>query len=706
MFGAENVRLVLSFDGIYLFFGAVLLAAASYFYYKRTLPPISETLRAFLIGLRFLALFSVLLMFFAPKIEYVKTYVRKPRVAFFFDNSKSVTVDDSVKTASEIKSFAERISESDKFQASLFLFGDSVRKISAGVTDKIDFTENKTNLENVFEKIIDEEDSLDAAVLISDGAVTAGENPTALLREVTIPVNVIVSGTAKKFPDLSIKRFAANSITYAGVSAPAEVSVYAEGEFAATKKRLTFFVNGKKYLTKTIDVAPVKVVKIAFDYKIEKPGKYRLTVSVPALKGEKDLLNNKTSISVEVLERKKKILLVSGSPDYDVTFIRQAILSDTNFVVKNILFFSDKKTIPRSEILRELSEAKAIFFVGYPAEKYDPAILRLFENALKKGKSYYFEFTPATDLKAAAKLTSSFEFSGGRKPRFIQAQNFAENKSLPFFNGISEKALSDGDFPPVNLAVNPVKFPPYFSVMLSAEINNSALNKSSFLYADLQNSKVVFSLASDLWKWKLQGGSARDFDTFFSNIAKWLTNTSKKKRLELFSRKKNYAQTESAQITAQLYNEFLEPVNNAELTGVLTGKGIKRDVNFTAGENGIYFAEVKNLPPGDFKVTAHTKINGKKETASVNFTVSPVNIETATAKRNLALLTQIAERTGGNLAELSKGDSLINLIDKSLSAEKIRKKYNFIFFPRQDFLIFIILLFTFEWIIRKRKGLL
>ncbi len=704
---AENLRFVFSFDTFWLFLGAVLIAASVYFYYKRTLPPLSLPWRIVFILLRFSALFSILLLFFAPKAEYKTTHLKKPRMVWFFDNSVSIMLSEEKDISEKLSEFARKLLlEDNNFENEIYLFGDSVKRVSPAKFVQINIRQRKTNLENVIKKILEFEDSVSAVTIITDGAITNGANPVPLLKEITVPVNILALGEKNPPPNIEIKSVKTNSIAYVGAKVPVETTVFAEGGFDAQNKTLLLFENGKQIDKKIIEIEPGKAAKVKFFYTPKKKGKVKLTVKIKGLADERNLLDNEKSANIEILEKRKNILLVSDNPNYDVTFVKQAILSDTNFTVSEAIFFSKEKQPAPHEIAQAIKNSKAVFFVGFPSIIRESGITKLFSDAIANGKPYFIELTENVNFSELRKITKATRFEISGEPKTAEAQVAATETPSPFFEGIGEKEALANSLPPITLITNSISYPKYFSSFLQASINGIPINNAAGLYGTTGQSRSVILLASNIWRWKLQNPDAGTFDKFIVNITKWLTANPRKKQFVLRINKNVFAQTDEIEITAQTYNEFLEATNEAKISAFLTSGNFTKEIFFEPRNNGIFSAKLKNVFPGNYRLNAEAAINGKKIKASVSFKVTETDVEKSMAKRNTFLLKKIAAETRGKYSEFADKNLLLEKLRKEFGTEKIGKKHNFIFFPRQEFLFFIILLFTFEWILRKRKGLL
>jgi hypothetical protein len=705
MFDYENLRVIFSFDGVYLFAGALLLGVWTFFYYRKTLPPVSKSLRISLMFLRFSALFLILLLFFNPKAEYETTTEIKPRIDFFIDNSASIAVEDSSRTVEKLRNFIRKIEAAKNFSAHVFFFDNSLQEPRREISTALNPKGAKTNLSNVFDKIIEDEDSLSSAVLVSDGVITSGENPAKKLREITVPVHVLALGNPETPPDIEIKKLSVNSVLYKRRAAPVQVTVFAKGDFKPRKTVIKLFENNRLKLQKSVEVVSGEVKKIEFQYVPQTTGKKRLSVKIDKIPDEKNTLDNKKSVSVEVLDKRKNILVVSDNPDFDITFIKQAIRSDTNFTVNDAIFFANTKSPDLARLREKLRITKAVFFIGYPAPGYNRKVFSVFRTALKSGLPYYLQIGKRTDIMAARELTSAFELTN-KKIKETKIQPLVVNSSAPFFEGISFDNKTVSDLPPINAITNGLKFSPIFSVLLESALNGESLNKPLALYSN-ENGRKFIMLVDNVWKWKLQNSSPGNFDKFFVNIAKWLTSANNKRLFKLFTEKNFYEQTEGITIEAEVYNEFLEPVENAKITAKLISQnGREKELVFKEAGNGIYNAQLINLPPGSYTVYAETSVDGKSFSSSVNFDVIAVNVEKITAHRNTEFLKKIANETKGEYFDFDNYDDLLAYLSQNGNKEVIGKKHIFVFFPRQEFLFFIIFLFTLEWILRKRKGLL
>ena len=153
MFGFEKIDISLSFNIVFLLIGLLLLAAYSIYVYRFTLPPVSKSKRFFLISIRTFALVLLLFIFFEPVLTLTKKNVLTPLNLFFFDNSKSIKIDDGTNRVDKIKSLLEQTRSASLNGNKIFYsFGSSIKQIDEDSLTKFDFSETTTDIHKYFFK--------------------------------------------------------------------------------------------------------------------------------------------------------------------------------------------------------------------------------------------------------------------------------------------------------------------------------------------------------------------------------------------------------------------------------------------------------------------------------------------------------------------------------------------------------------------------
>ena len=130
MFGFEKIDLSFSFNSVYFFIGLILLAVYSIYVYRFTLPPVSKIKRFILTALRTITLILLLFIFFEPVLTLTKKNILTTINLFYFDNSKSITIEDGTDRVKTINNLIKQVrSSSLNDESRYFSFGTSVRPV-------------------------------------------------------------------------------------------------------------------------------------------------------------------------------------------------------------------------------------------------------------------------------------------------------------------------------------------------------------------------------------------------------------------------------------------------------------------------------------------------------------------------------------------------------------------------------------------------
>jgi hypothetical protein len=142
-----------------------------------------------------------------------------------------------------------------------------------------------------------------------------------------------------------------------------------------------------------------------------------------------------------------------------------------------------------------------------------------------------------------------------------------------------------------------------------------------------------------------------------------------------------------------------------EITG--GGEQIRTDLHPLG--SGRYEGAVEGLPPGEFKFTA-TATGGGHELGrdAGSFLVGGLNLEYLDTRMNAEVLQQIAYQTAGGYLTYRDADRLREMLGslRSLSPRDEQRGETLELHRWPYVLALVIALFSAEWIIRKRNGMI
>ena len=712
MFNWSDISIHLSFDWYYLLIFGILFFLYTFYTYKYTLPVVPGIKKWFLIFLRSLILILLLILIFEPTVKLKKKVVIEPVNLVFVDNSQSIAYKDSLNRANLIRNFLRKLANSNG-QPVFFTFGQKITPLNPDSLNKPDFTETGTNFNLIFNKLNNFNKPVASVTIISDGQINEGENPLSKFEKLNIPFFTVGIGDTTTQKDLSISKVLYNDYIYKNKPTTVKVMVLNKNSGKRTVY-VSFKENSQLIATKQITFNQNGIKSVDFEYKPDKAGIRKLTFSVSKITGEDNFENNKKVEFVKVLESKIKVLLVSGSPSPDVSFVRNALEQNKDMEVSTIIQIAPNKFLNGENSDELIDSCDVIFLTGFPG-KYTPPNLtgKIFRAIDKKNKPYFIMLSGGTDFIKLKNLEKVLNFklrNTSDKYSPVQISLVDENSPLFKRTGADYRKIWES-LPPVDYNLSGFSVKPNGKILADVKINNIPTNKPLIISQVAGNKKSISFLGKNIWRWKLQTADLNStvFDKFIINVVKWLYTDTKVKLFKIKTNKKIYAPGETVFFSAQAYDETLSPLDDAHVTVHIKMDGKDTQLPLNSAGNGVYEGEFTPNKSGDYSFKAIASVNDKTVgTATGIFNVGELNIELINIKLNSDYLKLIANSTGGKYFYLTGQLGINGLL------EKIREN-NLIYTTEINeikiwsnywILISLILLFAVEWLIRKIAGML
>lgn len=199
------------------------------------------------------------------------------------------------------------------------------------------------------------------------------------------------------------------------------------------------------------------------------------------------------------------------------------------------------------------------------------------------------------------------------------------------------------------------------------------------------------------------------YSSFLDNSFKWLSLNKVEKKVKIKTTKDFYNENEDVEFIANVVDDTYNTIDNAIVNVNITFGDKKRQVSLNPIGNGRYYGKVKGLSSGDYSYfgEANTSI-GKIGEDSGRFNIGEQSIEYLDLTQNKELLQLLADRSGGKYYNFENTtNSLNDIINNSNYKERaVTLKSEFSFWNLPILLAIAIGLFSTEWFIRKRSGLL
>ena len=716
MFNFEKIGINFSNPPLYFFLFLILLAGYSFYVYRYTVPQIAPAKKIFLTFLRALALILLLFVFFEPVLTLARKMTLNPVNLVFVDNSRSIQINDGMNRESTEKNFINDLNKSDlKKNSEIFTFGSKVSNLKYDSLQQLNFSEGSTNFANIFNSINGNGKNIASVVIVSDGVITEGSDPTYSAAKLGIPVFTIGIGDTTARNDIWVKNVLANDLIYAGTPTSIVATISNTG-FADKNATVTLYENGTRSSQQNIILSSDGVQNVNFTYTPKTSGEKKLTVTVSNTKGEFTFANNKKIVYVNVLSSKVKVLILAGSPSSDLSFIKNTLKSDSNLAVNSYTQISADHFIEKNFTTKIIDSTNIFFLVDFPAKNtpqdlYQKVITEIAQN----DKPFFIVLSNGIDFQRLKALQSElgFTFNNINSDYLeIQPNVSAGEENNPLLQNNSDNILDAwNNLPPVYQPNVDFKAKPESEILSQIKINNSPINKPLILTRILGNKRSISVLAKDIWRWKL-GTAMKNldlFDSFVLSGVKWLNAKGKNKQVTIRTTKKVYSLGENVEFTGQVYDQTFNPVSNADVTVNCNGGGGSYQIHLNSLGNGLYDGSLQTNQAGDYKYTGNASLKGTLIGSDYgSFNLGEVDIEMLNPRMDYDFLNLLANQSNGRFYYNSNYKSLFETLrnlDNASSKDKIETSEIYLW-SNTWLLIVAIILFGTEWFLRKRWGLI
>ncbi len=716
MFDLEKTSLNFSFSLFFFFIFLALLIGYAVYVYRYTIPNIGTAKKTFLVLLRVLALALLLFVFFEPVLTLAKKKVLEPINLIFLDNSRSIQINDGTNRSQTVKDFVKGLQQNNlSGNSDLYTFGSNTSPLSYDSLQKLDFSGGSTNFAKIFSAVNKIDKNISSIVIVSDGVITEGTDPLHTAEKLNVPIFTVGVGDSTTRNDVEIKNVLYNEMIYAQTPTAVVATVRNIG-FADRNVNVSLFENDVLADQKNVTLSAEGIQNINFTYTPKTAGEKKLSVIVSNLPGEFTYANNKKVFYLNVLSNKVKILLISGSPSSDVSFIKNTLRSDDNFEVNSITQVSADKFIEKNNQQKLIDSANVFFLVGFPS-KETPA--QLFQSVVKeiseKDKPYFITLSSGVDYLKLKSLQTELPFTiGNLNNDYLEIQpdiSSGQQDNPLLQNNASNPIDAWNNLPPVYQPNVDLKSKPESEIISKVKINYVPMSRPLILTRILGNKKSIAVLAKDIWRWKLETAPKNLdlFDRFITSSVKWLNTKEDHKQVTIKTSKKIYSLGEQVEFNAQVYDQTFNPVSDADVNIKIKSGDENYSLNLNSLGNGLYEGAFQTNKPGDYTFSGDA-VQNKNKLGSDNgkFNVGEVDIEMSNPQMNYEYLSLLSNQTGGKFFYNSNYKMLFPILkelNKRSSKDKIEIS-DINLWSDEWLLIAAIFLFGLEWFFRKRAGML
>ena len=670
---------------VLLIFLSLLIAGAYSYYYYYYKAKIKLKIHLVLAFLRFVTVFSVLLLLINPIISNKTLEIVKTPLVIAVDNSSSISNLKATKTTNDL--FEKLTSNSEikeKFDIQTYRFDSDFES-----SDNFDFKGSQTNIDAVAKNSRSiNKNVVFPTVLITDGNQTSG-NDFVFSFDPNNKVYPIAVGDTTTYLDLRVSQLNANKYAFHKNKFPVEIFLNYSGT-KAINSNFSISQGNSVLNSQVVSFSPSKKsVVISALLPADKVGLQVYKASISSNEKEKNTYNNSYNFAVEVIDQRTEIALISSFNHPDLGALKRAIESNAQ----------RKVTLLKPKEINDLSKYNIVIL-------YQPTIefKSFFEKNTDLGLNTFIITGTKTDFNYLNQQQKDLVFKMSSQSESYIAE-YQDN-----FNLFDLEDIGFSQFPPLENSFGIITTAANVNVLLGSSIRNINTNSPLLAFSENQGKRTAYLLGENSWKWRLQSHvdtkSYEKYDTFIDKTIQYLATNASKKSL-VVNHDGFYNSGDAIEISAQYFNKNYEFDDKANLNITVVNRKTKAKKSYDLLKSNTDFkVNLDGLEVGKYdfvvkELNSNSVYNGY-------FEILDFDIEKQFVNPDLAKLTQLANQTKGQLLFPDKIDLLIkSLLEneeyKSVQKSIIKK------IPLIDWvwlLIILVLSLASEWFLRKYNGML
>jgi hypothetical protein len=475
--------------------------------------------------------------------------------------------------------------------------------------------------------------------------------------------------------------------------------------------------DGPRELGRTTVIAPGGGAEAVAEFRPVplRPGLAVWTARVDTARSEATTTNNAREVALQVAPGRLGVTVVSGGLNWDLTFVRRALLGDSSLALttwvraregwRPIERGTKLANGPNAGALR--GQAVVILDAVAPAQvgpEFDQALAAFARDG--GGVMVLGGDAPGIARLRGSRLGEALQLGAvaAPAPRQVRPAPSPEGRDLLAWD--DDPARGERAWRDAAPLADPVPVAPGGGdrVLISGGTGGPPL----LFVRRVGRGQVLIVNGAGVWRWSLSGQDEMAADRgrkLWRGFVRWLAEPVQGEPLRVRPERWLSASGEPVRLFATLQDESFRPVSGARVEGEVQGpSGRPQRVTFEPASAGGYVATLDRLPPGLYRVSASAARGGTSlGRASSEFAVDRWSLEQARATPDSASLAAMAAATGGRSAPASDAARWARSLDLSRLA-RARTESSRLWESPWMFATIVGLL-SLEWAWRRRRGL-
>ncbi len=637
--------------------------------------------------LRFITIFSILLLIINPKFESETYTTEKPKLPVLIDNSASVMVlKQNENVLDLIKKLKENKKLNSKFDISYFSFGTEFRE-----SDSLSFAEKNTNISQALSSVNEIFKNKTApTILITDGNQTLGNDYEFSSATFKNPIYPVILGDSIQYTDLKIGQLNTNRFAFLKNQFPVEVILTYSGTSDVNSEFVITQGTSTVYRAKVSFSEKENSSTLNFNLPANSVGLQKYTAQILPLENEKNKTNNIKHFAVEVIDQATNVLIVSKITHPDLGDLKKSITSNEQ---RAVIF---KKP---SEAANTLNDYQLVILY-----QPDRSFASVFSAIEKLDKNSWVISGLQTDWPFLNSVQKNFRKEATRQKEDVQA---LLNSNYGTF---AVEDLGFDDFPPLYTQFGELTVIVPHEELLEQTVSRIATGSPLVATMEINGKRNAIWDGEGFWRWRansyLRTESFQDFDGFIGSLVQYLASNKRRTRLEVSSETFYYSNN-PIKISAQYFDKNYVFDNRSSLNIKVTNTETEKQTIFPMLlRNNFYEVDLNSLPAGEYKFTV--SVFDEAISSSGSFTILDFNVEQQFLNADVSKLNRVAQKTNGTAYFTTQSDVLIDALIENTNYQNIERSEQKVV-PLVDWKYLLALIFlalAAEWFLRKYNGLI
>ena len=545
-----------------------------------------------------------------------------------------------------------------------------------------------TNIGNVAEFILENQNQLAGAVLISDGISTEGASPLNLFLDTKLPVYSLGIGSKNSLIDIFINSIDAPTVAIKNERINVSVDIQSIGKIN-DQFSVSLYDGSKLIASKYVKLyGRGSSVKANFQYQPKSLGRQTYKIQVSSIEDEVNIINNKQNFDLLILKDKYKIALLTGSPNKNTSIINKS-LKNNRIEVDHYIKVSRSKFSKPIKAFWE-SSYDLIIFDNYPIEPLSASFIRILAKKILSHQSAL--------MLVAGPNQNNASIVGLTPLLGLEHTKESENINDVSYWDFNNSKTNMNDLPPLSQILN---------------VNSSQVQSNSIAIFEsgwpllMRNTigkvRAVTFTASDLNKLFFYKDGYQAFSKIFFDSIDWLIKSGVSSENFFRLNRDYFQQGELAFVAGSKITPEAKDTSKFSLSVVKNNKILfSKEIEFNI-ESNRWEIQFRTPSPGKYFFQIN-KVGNKQPIQSTPFTILESKVELNQVYLNEKLLSDISLANSGSYFIWEERDRIFDFISEKGKREI---KANMIKFKDSITLLSLIIIFLcIEWILRKQKGLI